>query len=35
MNFYEKVAIFEAVFAIGKGLTYILAMAVFIKYLWN
>jgi hypothetical protein len=35
MNFYEKVAVFEAVFEIGKGLTYVLVMAALVKYLWS
>ena len=35
MNFYEKVAVFEGIFAIGKGLTYVLAMAALVKYIWS
>jgi hypothetical protein len=34
MRYVEKVQMWEAIFAIGKGLTYILAMIALVKYIF-
>jgi hypothetical protein len=34
MRYVEKVQMLEAIFAIGKGLTYILAMIALVKYIF-
>jgi hypothetical protein len=35
MSEHEHIIIWQSIFAIGKGLTYLLAMASMIKYLWS
>jgi len=35
MTKLEMEFMWEGIFAIGKGVTYLLAMACMVKYLWN
>lgn len=35
MTYLEKVEMFNAIFTVGRGVTYLLAMACMIKYLIN
>jgi len=35
MTNIERLLVWEAIFAIGKGIAYLLFMAAMIKYLWS